>query len=396
MKVNRIRYQLGSLYLWKGVREEVWYFRYRDYDESGKRCQRNLKVGTLKQYPTETVALRAVDGIRLSVNSGKPQLKPVTLRIVVDRFEKEEMPQRYSTRAAYSSLLRLWIKPKWGNVRLDWIEPLDVEHWLKSLELAPKTKANIRNLMHLLYECSRRWKLVEANPIELVRQSAKRLKTPRKLTVEEFQKLVEELKDPFRAMVILAGCLGLRVGEILGLQWQDADLLNGRLHIRRDVYQYVVDEVKTSTSEASLPLAPEVIDELSRWRSQASFTQPTDFMFASERSTRKHPHAGGPRGDGAILQYHLKPAARRAGIGEIGWHTFRHTNASVMDQEGIRMKVAQELLRHADIQTTMNVYTGAMEKDKQDAAFRMARRMLQKKPQAAFTGRISGGKDTVN
>lgn len=87
---------------------------------------------------------------------------------------------------------------------------------------------------------------------------------------------------------------------------------------------------------------------------------------------------------------------RRAGIGEIGWHTFRHTNASVMDQEGIRMKVAQELLRHADIQTTMNVYTGAMEKDKQDAAFRMARRMLKKEPQAPFVGNPPSGEETVN
>src|SRR5207245_11451964 len=91
MKVNRIRYQFGSLYLWKGVREEVWYYRYRDYDENGKRCQRNLKVGTLKQYPTETAAMRAVDSLWLSVNSGKPQPKPVTLRVVIERFEKEEM-----------------------------------------------------------------------------------------------------------------------------------------------------------------------------------------------------------------------------------------------------------------------------------------------------------------
>jgi integrase len=340
--------------------------------------------------------MRAVDSLRLSVNSGKPQPKPVTLRIVIERFEREEMPQRYSTRAAYSSLLRLWIKPRWENIRLDRIEPLEVEHWLKSLGLAPKTKANIRSLMHLLYQCSRRWKVVEANPIELVRQSAKRLKTPRRLTVEEFQKVVDELKYPYRTMVILAGCLGLRVGEILGLQWEDVDLLNGRLHIRRDVYQYVVDEVKTSTSEGSLPLAPEVINELTRWRSQASFTQPTDFVFASERRTKKHPHAGGPRGDGAILEHHIKPAARRTGIGEIGWHTFRHTNASVMDQEGIRMKVAQELLRHADIQTTMNVYTGAMEKDKEEAAYRMAKRMLQKKPQAAFTANLPCGGDPVN
>jgi integrase len=67
-----------------------------------------------------------------------------------------------------------------------------------------------------------------------------------------------------------------------------------------------------------------------------------------------------------------------------------------MDQEGIRMKVAQELLRHADIQTTMNVYTGAMEKDKEEAAYRMAKRMLQKKPQAAFTANLPCGGDPVN
>ena len=104
MKVNRIRYQFGSLYLWKGVREAVWYFRYRDYDDNGKRRQRNLKVGSLKQYPTETAAMRAVDALRLLVNSGKPQPKPIAFRIVIERYEKEEMPQRYSTRAAYSSL----------------------------------------------------------------------------------------------------------------------------------------------------------------------------------------------------------------------------------------------------------------------------------------------------
>lgn len=395
MKMNRIRYQFGSLYLWKGVKQDVWYFRYYEYDENGGKRHRNVKVGTLDQYPTETAAMRVVDSLRLSVNSGKPQSKPITLRTIVERFKNEEMPQRYSTKAAYSSLLRLWIKPKWDNFRIDRIEALDVEHWLKAVNLAPKTKSNIRNLMHLLFECSRRWKLVETNPIQLVRQSAKRLTTPRKLTVEEFQELLDELKDPFRAMVILAGCLGLRVGEILGLQWQDVDLLNGRLHIRRDVYQYVVDDVKTSTSEASLPLAPEIVHELLRWRTQASFIQPADFVFASERRTKKHPKGGGPRGDGAILEYHLKPAARRAGIGKIGWHTFRHTNASVMEQEGVRMKVAQELLRHADIQTTMNVYTGAMEKDKQEAAYRMARRMLQKKPQGNLTGR-TGENETVN
>ncbi len=185
-------------------------------------------------------------------------------------------------------------------------------------------------------------------------------------------------------MVALSCCLGLRVGEILGLQWQDADFVKGRLHIQRDVYQYRVDEVKTPTSLAPLPLAPELVEVLLRWRSEASFTGSTDFVFASDRRTRKHPNGGGPRGDSQILSCHLKPAAQRAGIGKIGWHKFRHTNATVLDQVGVRMKVAQELLRHADIQTTMNIYTSAMEQDKQKAADLVAKRLLKKAP-AAFS-----------
>ena len=301
------------------------------------------------------------------------------METLVARYEKEELPVRYSSRAGYQSLLRTWINPKWGKTRLDEMEALDIEHWLKSVELAPKTKSNIRDLMHLLFECARRWKLLETNVIELVRQSAKRLTTPRKLTPIEFQRLLAELKEPFRTMVVLAGCLGLRVGEILGLQWWDVDLMSGTLQIRRDVYQYRVDEVKTPTSEAPLPLAPELAEVLVRWRAQASFIGPQDFVFASDRRTPKHPNAGGPRGDTSILRYHLKAAAKRAGIsGKIGWHTFRHTNATVLEQVGVRMKVAQELLRHADIQTTMNIYTRAMEKDKREAAGLVAQRMLKK------------------
>ncbi len=182
-------------------------------------------------------------------------------------------------------------------------------------------------------------------------------------------------------MVVLAGCLGLRVGEILGLQWRDVDLLNGRLEIQRDVYQYRVDEVKTPTSEAPLPLARELVEILIGWRSHALFVCPGDFVFASERRTRKHPQGGGPRGDKSILRYHLQPAAKRADIGKIGWHTFRHTNATVLEQVGVRMKVAQELLRHADIQTTMNVYTGVVEEDKKAAVQQVADRMLKGLPE---------------
>ena len=68
---------------------------------------------------------------------------------------------------------------------------------------------------------------------------------------------------------------------------------------------------------------------------------------------------GKPRWQESILEDHLKPAAERAGIGKIGWHTFRHTYSTMLRSLGVDVKVQQELLRHADIRTTLNIYTQA-------------------------------------
>ena len=77
-----------------------------------------------------------------------------------------------------------------------------------------------------------------------------------------------------------------------------------------------------------------------------------DWVFAND--------AGRPRWQETILTRQLKPAALRAGIGKIGWHTFRHTYSTMLRSAGTDIKVQQELLRHANIQTTMNVYSGGL------------------------------------
>ena len=102
---------------------------------------------------------------------------------------------------------------------------MPVIDWLKSLRgkktekpLAPKTKAHIRNALYLLYQWAWRWKLVDHNPIQLVPQSTRRLKIPRVLTPEQFRALLDKLNEPYRTMVLVAGCIGLRVCEIVGLK----------------------------------------------------------------------------------------------------------------------------------------------------------------------------------
>ena len=77
-----------------------------------------------------------------------------------------------------------------------------------------------------------------------------------------------------------------------------------------------------------------------------------------------------------MLTDHIKPAAVRAGIGKIGWHTFRHTFSSILHHAGTNMAVQKELLRHADIQTTMNMYTQAVSAAKREAVHEVAKVLL--------------------
>lgn len=366
--MRRARYQFGYLELVKRAKHDVWTFRFYKVGPDGKRGYKRVTVWTKDQYPTETAALKAVDALRLSANTGNPAGDPVLFNVLVERFRREGLPDRFSTRSSYSSLLRRHIQPRWGGTVINQFRPLEIEAWLKSLVLAPNTKSHIRNLMHLLFQWARRWELVESNPVQLVRQSKRRKKTPRRLMVEEFRRLLEKLTEPCRTMAILASCLGLKIGEILGLRWSDVNFLEGTLSIQRSVYQYHVGPAKTSSSEATLPLAKEVIEVLQKWRSQAQYRAGFDWVFASDK--------GGLRDGDKLREKILQPAADRAELGKVGWHSLRHSFATALDAAGARMKVAQELMRHANIATTMDVYTGAMEMDKREASAQVAQSFL--------------------
>ncbi len=100
MKVNRVRYQFGQLWLRKGVKQETWFFRYYEVGSDGRRHRRNPKIGTSAQYPTKGLAMQAVEALRQSINNRAARQKPVMIRSLIERYKKEELPQRYATRAA--------------------------------------------------------------------------------------------------------------------------------------------------------------------------------------------------------------------------------------------------------------------------------------------------------
>jgi integrase len=231
--------------------------------------------------------------------------------------------------------------------------------------------------MHLIFRCAERWCLIEMgkNPVALVRvkNSSKRLKRPRVLTVTEFYALLPHLKEPYRTMVVVAQCLGLRISEIMGLQWGDFDFKDRTVLVQRSVVHGRVDDVKTEYSKDRVPLDRRLAKILLAWRERSAFPEDKDWVFAN-------PATGKPYHQEGIQKDHLKPAAVAAEIGDdIGWHTFRHSYRSWLDETGAPIKVQQELMRHASIQTTMNVYGQVMSDTKREANRKVVQMVLGSK-----------------
>jgi integrase len=373
---TRARYQYGSLRRKKRAKgPDAWEFRY--YDTVGQSRERKSKtVGTVEQYPNKATARQAVSALLLRLNSEAPQAGTVPFAALVDRYLEEELPERFSTRISYLSLVNTHIRPKWADFPLDEVKPMAVEDWLRRLPLAPKSKANARSIMHLIFKCAERWELIEMgkNPIALVRVKGctKRLTTPRVLTVAEFGGLLPHLKEPYRTMVIVAQCLGLRVSEIVALKWGDFDFQNLTLLVQRSIVHGRMGTVKTEYARDFVPLDPDLASILHQWRERAPFKGEGDWLFAN-------PRTGRPYHQEEIQKKPLKRAAIAAGIGPgIGWHTFRHTYRSWLDATGAPLKVQQELMRHASITTTMNVYGKAMPNIKREANSKVVSMVLKK------------------
>ena len=206
--------------------------------------------------------------------------------LLASRISPERMPTRTDTKRSYEVWITNYVIPKWGNCPITDLRPRPVELWLASLSLAPKSKTHIRGVLRNLWDFAA-WSGVvprgEGNPMELVRikGASKRVRTPRSLTVEEFQAFVQQLAEPFRLVALLCCCLGLRISECLGLKWSDVDWLNGKLLIERGIVAQQVDHVKTSESRKQLVVAGELLTALTTWRQVTHFSASDDWVFAS-------------------------------------------------------------------------------------------------------------------
>jgi integrase len=377
------RYQQGHLRRAKRKNSpDVWEFLWRERSPDGRRKQRTLTIGNVKELHTERDALNHIQTLRASINREVAPSVLMTFEGLVNHYCQTELlaeNKTEKTRTTYLVYLRKWILPNWGREYLHNIKPVLVEQWLCSLdELSNGSKAKIRNIMSGLFSHAIRYEMADRNPITAVRQSSKRDSVPVFLEVEELRWLFEELALRERAMIICDALTGMRRSELMGLQWHDLDFIGRRINIVRSVVDQAIGKCKTEASRKPVVMDENIAHVLIEWRQESAYTAPADWVWASMQMAGKQ-----PLWLSTIMRYYIQPAARRAGITKtIGWHTFRHTFSTLIKSLGVDAKVVQELLRHASFRTTMDGYTQAMEQPKRQAQEQLAGLIMR-------TGKVS-------
>ena len=378
---KRTRYQYGSVEIDKRVTgPDVWIYRWRETTSDGRKKRRGFTVGTVEKYRTEAHALKAAEGMRLLINDGVAAREPVLFCGVLDRFlieqkqEQEAEQITHGTLASYRSMISQHILPKWGDMYLQDVRPALVQDWLRTLTLSPTYKGHIRSLMYRLFDRAMIWELiaVDRNPMDLVEVKgiSKRRKRPRILQVKDAWRILDAMAQPYRTIVLIALCFGLRISEILGLRWTDFDFKRSAVLIQRSAVGKRLNKLKTECSQDEVPLERGFIVELKKWQALCLESE-GQWLFPS-------PATGRPLHADSIRADYLVPTGLQLGLGRIGFHTFRHTYRAWLDETGAPVGVQQKLMRHAHISTTMDQYGNASMEAKRKANRPVVQRLLKR------------------
>ncbi len=388
--VRRKKYQRGHLYK-TGKRRQVWRARWvepvRKPDGTLGRILRNEVIAEVRSVPTRRQAQALLDEKLRKINHGQhvPQAVETFGEFVRRHWVPTMLPTfRPSTAEIYEVNLNKHIVPHFGEMRLCNLSTADVQAFViekAEVGLSWNTVNHLRNLVSRVLSTALDWKFVSANAARGVRMPPKQLSRPRRIiTASQAQALLNELHEPARTMVSVCIFTGVRAGELFAMRWRHVDFERGVLRVRESVYKGQYGPPKTRNSVRDLPLANIVATALFDHRKRTKQVGSDDLVFPSL--------VGTALARNNVLRRIIYPACDRAKIPRVGWHSLRHLHATLLSEAGEPLKVAQAQLGHADLQTTLGVYTHVMPDSQRKAVERVESLVFPNFPKFEVQGRV--------
>ncbi|MGC8731421.1 MAG: tyrosine-type recombinase/integrase, partial [Halothiobacillaceae bacterium] len=235
------------------------------------------------------------------------------------------------TRIKEKFYLEEYIVPRWGQFRLNQIQPKAVEDWLHTTFDSWWTMHGVRAIMSRIYyyaEGHGLWEEGRRSPPSKAKLGKRRYKYERRiLSFEETARVLAHLEDPYRLIIETCIATGARISEVLGLKWKHVDLEAGTIRVEQRVWHQDVGAPKSEGSRRVLGIG----DLVARFRAKAAEegAQPDAWVFYQKRDPLK------PLWDSGVRDA-LHQAARAEGCDfpGLGPHSFRRANITWRQQVG--------------------------------------------------------------
>jgi integrase len=362
-------YQRGSLKKLPRRGGETWMLRYRVTKPDGRRVENVLAIGLVRDFPKEKDAWHEVDrlGLLVRVNEDTSNVR-IHFDTLAEHYLKADFgedavrPKSGNTIPIVEHYVRDYLIVRWGSQIAEDIKPLEIQRWLKSLNnagLAWTTISKIRGIMHRVFKVGILHDRVSINPVEHVETRCKTNYKAIVITPTQTLAILQLLTNPLHyALVLTCAATALRSSEILALRWTDIVWLEGKTRVSKRWANGKDGGTKTEASDGYVPLHPVLAEHLREWRAQTSYAKEADFVFPSIREGGKKPLYAS-----TFVADYLRPAALKVGISiadgqRFGLHNLRHSLSNwLVNKAKVPPKTVQGILRHAKIQTTLDLYT---------------------------------------
>ena len=321
-----------------------------------------------------------------------------------DYGSKELAPSTYKR---YLGILESRIIPFFGHFRVDKIKPTDIMQFYDLLSkdtqivrrkdnngkktgkpLSPKTILEHHRLLRAMLQKAVYWQMIVSNPAERV-QAPKTKKPKRKYYDDEQSKalisgLMELTEEQFKykVAIILTIFTGVRLGELMGLEWDDINFREGIVSINRSS-QYLADKgvftkvpkTESSIRDVAIPdFVVSLLEEYKYWydNQKALFGElwyDSNRLFVQADGKPMHP---------STISKWFEKFVAQIGLPVINFHGLRHTNATLLIAQNIDVAVVAARLGHAQITTTFNFYVHPIIAHNKKAGFALENLLLSK------------------
>ena len=304
------------------------------------------------------------------------------LRMWLDTYMKNSLKQ--STYTSYKGYIEKHIATAFPYLKLKDLSSKLLQDFynykLTQEGLSPKTIANLHRCLHKAMKQAVLEHYIDFNPCDAVNLPRNEKPQIEILTREEQQRLIiTSYRFRYGVFIRLTLATGLRLGELLGLRWEDIDIKKNLLSVRRTLNrlpkvdyngignstEVVIQEPKTKNSVRSIPLMQVILNDLLQWKNVQLADSRTAGALYTDSGFIVTNQTGGYIEPRTFKDYYDE-MLQAAGLGHYTFHALRHTFATRALEQGMNAKTLSTLLGHYSVSFTLDTYTHVLDSQKHE------------------------------